>query len=95
MKRVFTLLLITFICFSANSVYALSINNETNYTRYAQNRAKYYPQNTFANRYRRQQRQNYIFSPQQARYYGYRTPNQMGSYSYNNTYYNRFNRARY
>ena len=64
MKRVFTLLLITFICFSANSVYALSINNETNYTRYAQNRAKYYPQNTFANRYRRQQRQNYIFSPQ-------------------------------
>lgn len=95
MKRVLIIFLVIFMFISVDTTSALSINNQTAYTNFAQNRAKYYPQNTFANRYRRQQRQNYIFSPQQARYYGYRTPNQMGSYSYNNPYYNRFNRARY
>ena len=90
MKRILVLLLMIFI--SVTGCYALDINNDTAYTQYARNRAKYYPQNSFANRYRRQQQQNYIFSPQQARYYGYRVPNQVGTY--NSPYYNRYTRGR-
>lgn len=43
--------------------------------------ARYYPQNNFYANRLRQQRKNYIYSPQQARYYGYRVPQQpMGGY---------------
>lgn len=53
------------------------------------NRARYYSQrNIYANRYPRG-RNNYIYSPQQAKYYGYRTPQMNG---YNNMYYNHYRR---
>lgn len=91
MKRLFIVFLLVFL--SAGSSFALDIHSDTAYTQYARNRAKYYPQNSFANRYRRSQNQNYIFSPQQARYYGYRVPNQTGTF--NSPYYNRYPRGRY
>lgn len=79
------------ICLFLNTqdTFALSINRNNAYNTYAINRARYYPQNNWANRYQRP-RPNYTFTPQQARYYGYR--NGMYGAGYNNTYY--YNRYR-
>ena len=93
MKKILSGFAILFVLIGMmQSAYALSINQSTPYTNYAVNRAKYYPTGTYArNRFIRQQRNNYIYSPQQARYNGYRS----GIYGtgYNNTYYyNRYRR---
>lgn len=51
---------------------------------------KFAPQQSNINYNRRfmKQKSNYIYSPQQARYYGYRTPQQMGQpgYGYQGSY---------
>ena len=54
-------------------------------------RTRYVPRNNiYANRYQ-QRRTNYIYTPQQARYNGYRTG--INGLGYNNTYYyNRYRR---
>lgn len=57
---------------------------------YTMNRARYCPYNNmYANRYMNQKR--YIYSPQQARYNGYRTGIQGNGYN-NTYYYNRYRR---
>jgi len=75
---VLTIFMISPLCFAFN------LNGSG--LRYA-GRMKYCPQyNMYSNRYRQQQK-NYIYSPQQARYYGYRVPQQRGYYNqYNNPY---------
>jgi len=71
--------------------YAFSLNGRgAVYAGSARNYAKYYQQNNYANRYRRQPKQ-YIFSAQQARYYGYRVPEQTNTT--NNPYYNPYARG--
>ena len=83
MKKVLIAFISLFVL--AQVSYAFNLNGSG--LRYA-GRTKYYPQgNIYANRYQRP-RSNYIYSPQQARYYGYRVPQQnMRFYSpYNNPY---------
>ena len=65
--------------------FAASINKDTTYTTNAKNWSKYYqPRAVLVNR-NQMRRKNYIFTPQQARYYGYRGVN--GSYgTYRPTY---------
>ena len=66
---------------------AFSLNGSA--LRYAGS-TKYYPQgNIYANRYR-QQNKTYLYSPQQAKYYGYGFRSQMRGY--NNRYYNPYRR---
>ena len=82
MKRLIITLIVLFV---GTNCFALNFNKmNTIYTQSALQRAKYYPQNSYSKRYRRQP--NYIFTPQQARYYGYRTPQLYGTY---NSYYGR------
>ncbi|MCD8377260.1 MAG: hypothetical protein LUB59_00565 [Candidatus Gastranaerophilales bacterium] len=76
--------LIIFTAF-AQSCSAFSFSSLSNsYADSARNYAKYYPQNTsYVNRYAKQKK-SYIYSSQQAKYYGYRAPEQ----TTNNPYYN-------
>lgn len=93
MKKLFSILILSMILIGlCPTSYALSFSENTAYTNYALNRAKFCPNGAYArNRFMRQQRNNYIYTPQQARYNGYRTG--IGGTGYNNTYYyNRYRR---
>lgn len=90
MKKILFIFVFLFIILSCQSVYAFRLNGSG--MDYA-GRTKYIPRNNiYANRYRsQQQRPRYIYSPQQARYNGYRTG--IDGLGYNNTYYyNRYRR---
>ena len=81
MRYFIKLLTVVLVMFIGSGSYALNFKQaNTVYTQAALQRAKYYPQNQYAYRYRRQNN-NYIYSPQQARYYGYRIPQQTGTYN--------------
>ncbi|MBO6273187.1 hypothetical protein J6O48_10485 [bacterium] len=87
MKKLILFIIFTMVCQVSAFAYSFS-EASSQYSEVARTRAKYIPQGQFVNRYRRQQN-NRIYSPQQARYYGYRVPQQ--NY-YNNPYYNRYYR---
>lgn len=77
------LVLFGFLVFCVKPCYSWSISKNTPYTNYALNSARYYPQRqVMVNRYRRPNKY-YIYTPQQARYNGFRT----GAPGYNNMYY--------
>jgi len=85
MMRKYILTLLMIISIAPTSFGFGSYNPNMTYA----NRARYYSQrNMYANRYQRP-RSNYIYSPQQAKYYGYRAPQING---YNPMYYNRYRR---
>ena len=77
-------LLILFLIFGLSvPSFAMSVNRDTAYTSTARGLSRYYqPRAVLMDRNRMQQpRNNYVFSPQQARYYGYRgVPNGYGAY---------------
>ena len=91
MKKIFLVLTLLFsFMLISKPCLALSFSNASaQYSAAARTRARFVPRGYYANRYMRQQN-NYIYSPQQARYYGYRTPQQ--NYMYGNPYYNRCRR---
>ena len=77
LAAIFILHSLTCLTFAFGSISpAFAVNNGTY--------ARCYPPNSY-NRFARRQK-NYIFSPQQARYYGYRVPQQQ---AVPNGYYNR------
>ena len=87
MKKVLVIIFLFFAISSFNQGHAFTLNGSgLNYA----GRTKYVPRNNlYNNRYQR--RPNYIYSPQQARYNGYRTG--INGLGYNNTYYyNRYRR---
>ena len=87
MRKIVALLFLSVIL--GNAVQASVLGQASvNYSNYARNYARFYPQRGYQSQYRRQQ-QNYIFTPQQARYYGYRYPNQNATYG--NPYYRGYN----
>lgn len=77
-------LLFLTIILSIQTCFAFSLGVSNNYGS-ARNYAKFYPQSNYSNRYKKQQK-SYIFTPQQAKYYGYRIPTQQTSNSYYNPY---------
>ncbi len=93
MKRIICLfgVLIAFIT-GINSCFAISYNSiNSAYTTNALMRARYYPRNMYNNRYQRMNTNRYIYTPQQARYNGFRTG--INGVGYNNSYYyNRYRR---
>lgn len=74
MKKIIISIFTILTLFSNSICHAFSFKGEYS----AQNMAKYYPQ-TYNRRYQ-PQRKTYVYSQQQAKYYGYRTPQ--------NNYYN-------
>ena len=92
MKKFCGLLLIISIFFiTGNDCFAFSLNGSGSvYAGSARDYAKFFPQNNYAYRYRRQPK-NYIYSAQQAKYYGYRVPQQANTT--NNPYYNPYVRG--
>ncbi|MCM1266113.1 MAG: hypothetical protein NC200_07935 [Candidatus Gastranaerophilales bacterium] len=84
MKKACLLILTLFV--SMPFCFALSLKSDNVYGS-ARNYAKYYPQTNYSNRYRKQQK-SYVFTPQQAKYYGYRVPTQQ-----TNSYYNPYTRG--
>ena len=93
MKVILKKFILGFILLSlCTPVFALSASRDTAYTSNARSFSRYYqPRAVLVNRNQMQRRNNYIFTPQQARYYGYRTG--INGTGYNNTYYyNRYRR---
>lgn len=88
MRKFVVLLFI--LCFVCTNIVQASMWGQAsaNYSNYARNYARYYPQRGYMSQYRRSQ-SNYVFTPQQARYYGYRYPNQNATYG--NPYYRGYN----
>lgn len=89
MKKVFCLLIILVLASYTNVNASLYSSAKTNYAMNARNVVRYYPQRPYSRRFRRQP--NYLYSPQQARYYGYRIP-QNNMYGNTNPYYRNYNR---
>lgn len=90
MRRIIYIFLVLSIMFvSMPMANAFSVSGRVS-PAYTMNRARFMPNNNiYANRYMNQKR--YIYSPQQARYNGYRTG--IEGNGYNNTYYyNRYRR---
>lgn len=84
MKKI--IILSFLILFSISECNAFSLGND-NALGSARNMAKYYSGYGYSNQYRRQPK-NYVYSAQQAKYYGYRVPQQSS-----NPYYNRYSRG--
>ncbi len=87
MKKIYFILIgLIITLLSISNCYAFSLNGSGSvYAGSARNYARYYQQNPYANRYSRQPKQ-YIFSAQQARYYGYRVPQQQQTTNAYNPY---------
>lgn len=89
MKKVFLLIIIIIFVSYIPSNASVFSNASANYAMNARNVVRYYPQRPYSRRFRRQP--NYLYSPQQAKYYGYRIP-QNNMYGNTNPYYRNYNR---